>query len=196
VDSPVSTKQEWVMTQEVFDRLLTCLDADREQAGQRYVRLRAKIVKYFEWRGAAFPDKEADETINRVARRIGEGQEIHNLNSYLYGVARLVFAESLRKQQKEQEAHGHASALGALDMYAGLDAEERRACLDRCLQALSAESRELILGYYEDEAGRKIEARKRLAARLGIQLNALRIRAHRIRIGLEACVRECVGQAA
>ena len=77
-----------------------------------------------------------------------------------------------------------------------LDAKARGECLSRCLQALSEESRALIIEYYDDERGKKIERRRRLAARLGIPLNALRIRAHRIRIGLEACVRECVGRRA
>ncbi len=184
------------MTQEAFDRLLASLDADREQAGRKYIRLRFKIVKYFEWRGAAFPDREADVTINRVARRIEEGQDVHNLNAYFYGVARRVFAESLKAQRREQEALGCLSAVSPQESDADLDAEERRACLDRCLQALPEETRELIVEYYEEEKGKKVEHRKRLAARLGIPLNALRIRAHRIRVGLEACVRECVGQPA
>lgn len=194
MESPVSTKQEWVITPEAFECLLASLDADREQAGQKYVRLRLKLVKYFEWRGAAFPDREADVTINRVARRIAEGQEIHNLNAYAHGVARLVFSEWRRAYQKEREAFGSAPPVEAQEPEAGLDAEAQSACLDRCLRALPEETRALILGYYEEEKGRKIERRKRLAARLGIPLNALRIRAHRIRVGLEACMHECVGQ--
>ena len=196
MDSPVSTKQEGVMTQEAFDRLLASLDTDREQAGQKYVCIRLKIVKYFEWRGAAFPDREADVTINRVARQIEEGKEIHNLNAYFYGVARLVFIESLRAQRKEQEVLRHAPTVESPETDTDLDAEERRKCLDRCLQALPEESRALIIEYYQDEKKKKIEGRKRIAARLGIPLNALRIRAHRIRLGLEACVRECIGQHA
>ena len=181
------------MTQEAFDHLLASLDADREQAGQKYVRLRVKIVKYFEWQGSAFPDREADVTLNRVARRIWEGQEVSNLNAYSYGVARLVLAEARRSQQKEREALEQAPAVEASETDTCLQEEARRNCLDRCLQALPQESRDLIIGYYEDDKGRKIERRKQLAARLGIPLNALRIRAHRIRVGLEACVRECVG---
>jgi DNA-directed RNA polymerase specialized sigma24 family protein len=196
VDPHVSTKQEWVITQEAFERLLASLDADRERAGQEYVRLRLKLVKYFEWHRAAFPDRAADVTINRVARRIEEGQEVNNVSAYCYGVARLVFAESLRVQQKEREAFGFAPVTEAQEAETDLDAEVRRACLDRCLQELPEESRDLILGYYEGEGGAKIECRKRLAARLGIQLNALRIRAHRIRVGLESCVRACAGQQA
>lgn len=196
VDPNTSTKQEWVITQGALDCLLASLDPDRDQAGQKYVRLRLKLVKYFEWRGATFPDREADVTINRVARRIEEGQEVHSLNAYCYGVARLVFSESLKAQRKEREALECAPSLESQGAEADLDAEVRRACLDRCLGALNEESRDLIIGYYDDEKGRKIERRKRLAARLGIPLNALRIRAHRIRVGLEACVRECVGQHA
>jgi DNA-directed RNA polymerase specialized sigma24 family protein len=184
------------MTQEAFDLLLASLDPDREQAGQKYVRLRLKLVKYFEWRGAAFPDREADVTMNRVARRIEEGQAIHSVGAYSYGVARLVFSESLKARQKEREALECAPSAEFQETEADLDAEARRACLDRCLQALPEENRALIIGYYDDEKGRKIERRKRLAARLGIPLNALRIRAHRIRAGLEVCVRECVGQHA
>lgn len=197
MESHVSTKQEWVITPEAFECLLASLDADREQAGQKYVRLRLKLVKYFEWRGAAFPDREADVTINRVARRIEEGQEVHNLNAYAHGVARLVFSEWLRAYQKEREAFGSAPFVEVQEEpEASLDMEAQSACLDRCLRALPEETRALILGYYEEEKGRKIERRKHLAARLGIPLNALRIRAHRIRGGLEACMRECVGQHA
>ena len=184
------------MTQGAFDRLLSSLDPDREQAGQKYVRLRLKLVKYFEWRGAAFPDREADVTINRVARRIEEGQEVHSLNAYCYGVARLVFSECLRAQQKEREALEGAPSAEAQEAEDDLGDQVRRACFDRCLQALTKENRDLIIEYYDDEKGRKIERRKRLAACLGIPINALRIRAHRIRVGLEACVRECVGQHA
>lgn len=183
------------MTQEAFDRLLASLDADREQAGQKYVRLRLKLVKYFEWHRAAFPDREADVTLNRVARRIEEGQPVHSLNAYCYGVARLVFAESLRAQQKEREVFECEPTADAPDE-TDADAEVRSECLERCLRALSDESRDLILEYYEGEKGGKVEGRKRLAKRLGIPLNALRIRAHRIRVSLEACMRECVGQNA
>lgn len=194
MDSHVSTKHEWVMTQEAFDRLLASLDADREQAGQKYVRLRLKLVKYFEWHRAAFPDREADVTLNRVARRIEEGQAVHSLNAYCYGVARLVFAEALRAQQKEREVFECEPTADAPEEEPDSDAELRSQCLDRCLRALPDESRDLILEYYEGEKGGKVEGRKRLAERLGIPLNALRIRAHRIRMSLEACVRECVGQ--
>lgn len=194
-----SLKKEWVLTKEAFDRLLAMLDADREEAGQKYERVRLKLVRYFQWRGGVAPDREADETINRVARRIDEGQDVRNLNAYIYGVAKLVLAESLRAREREMEALGGASAASGAEGPAAdddRDAAERRACLERCLGHLPEASRSLIIEYYQDEKSRKIECRKLLAARLGIPLNALRIRAHRIRVNLEACVRECLGRYA
>ena len=194
MDSPVSVKKKWVLTQEALDGLLTSLDADREQAGKKYERIRLKLVKYFEWRGASFPDGEADETINRVARKIEEGADVHNLDGYFYGVARLVLVESLRAREKEQQALVHVPVVEMNPVDDHPENEKLRACLDRCLRHLSAENRDLIVEYYQEEKSRKIERRKGLAARLGIPLNALRIRAHRIRVGLEACVSECLAQ--
>ena len=195
MDPTVSLKKEWTLTQQAFDRLLDMLDADHEQAGQKYERIRLKLVKYFEWHGAELPDKEADETINRVARKIDEGAEIQNLNAYFYGVARLVFAESLRAREKQEEAFRQLSTV-ELPEDQNVEAAQRQECFDLCLRRLPEENRSLILEYYQDEKSDKIKRRKHLAARLGIPLNALRIRAHRIRLGMETCVSRCMGQNA
>src|SRR5579863_10153854 len=53
------------------------------------------------------------------------------------------------------------------------------------------ESSQLIMKYYQGDKQARIEARRDLATRLGIPLNALRIRAHRIRVHLEGCVEQC-----
>jgi DNA-directed RNA polymerase specialized sigma24 family protein len=68
-------------------------------------------------------------------------------------------------------------------------------CLERCLDSLSRPERQLILEYYLGEKRVKIDRRSELATRLGITMNALSIRACRIRHKLEACVRECFGKA-
>jgi DNA-directed RNA polymerase specialized sigma24 family protein len=72
----------------------------------------------------------------------------------------------------------------------------RLRCLERCLGKLPIQSQNLILKYYHDEKRAKIDRRKQLAEALGIPVNALRIRAHRIRTTLENCVRGCVTEAA
>jgi DNA-directed RNA polymerase specialized sigma24 family protein len=69
--------------------------------------------------------------------------------------------------------------------------EQRHACLDRCLQSLSAEQRELAIEYYRDARRQRIERRRALAARLSISMNALAIRACRVRDALRRCVDAC-----
>lgn len=71
----------------------------------------------------------------------------------------------------------------------------RYECFERCLQSLPDENRDVILEYYQEEKRSKIDRRKTLAERLGVPLNALRIRACRIRAKLETCVGDCVGQS-
>ena len=192
MDPPASLKKEWALTQQAFDRLLAMLDKDRDRAGEKYESVRLRLVKFFQWSGAIDPDVEADETLNRVARKIEEGANIYNLNAYIQGVAKLVKAESLRNPIRRhldiEEAYGLAATIEE-----DPEKTERRVCLDRCLENLPEESREIIIIYYENERGIRIECRKRLAARLGITSNALRINAHRIRMGLESCVLECLG---
>jgi len=60
------------------------------------------------------------------------------------------------------------------------------------VRILEAEDRELIVGYYHGEQRAKINNRRAMAAKLGVSMNALSIRACRIRDKLEACVRKCL----
>jgi DNA-directed RNA polymerase specialized sigma24 family protein len=192
VDPPTSLKKEWALTKEAFDGLLAMLDKNRDRAGQKYEAVRLRLVKFFQWSGAIEPDVLADETLNRVARKIEEGANIYNLNAFIQGVAKLVKAESLRNPIRK-----HLDIEEAYDLAAPIDEDpektERRVCLDRCLGNLPEENREVIIIYYENEKGIRIECRKRLAARLGMTANALRINAHRIRMSLETCVKACLG---
>jgi hypothetical protein len=64
-------------------------------------------------------------------------------------------------------------------------------CLEECLAKLATPDRDLILGYYCGEQRTKIENRRGLAATLRLSVNALSIRACRIRNKLELCVRQC-----
>ena len=186
------THGKWSLTQEAFDKLLVCFSPDRDEAGKQYEITRAKLVRFFEWRASGAPEERVDETINRVARKIDEGQPIDNLIGYLYGVARLVFMEGLKEQERaplplETVDTSHYAPLAEDE-----GPESRLLCLDQCLETLPPESRNLILEYYQEEKRAKIEIRKQLAERLRIPLNALRIRAHRIRLDLEKCLTECL----
>ena len=184
----------WAITQEAFDLLLDKLDGDRERAGERYEMVRRKLVKFFELRGGDAPEEHADETLNRVARKLAEGEEVENLNAYAVGVARLLLKEVFKRRVRERAALAQIRP-GDASPHPAEDEEPLRPlsdCLTQCLEKLPAQSRSLIVDYYEHEREGRIERRKAVARALGIELNALRIRAHRIRTELEDCVRACV----
>ena len=193
MDSSSQKKESGFLEQAAFDKLLAQFDADRDRAGDKYEMIRLKLVRFFEWRGSVFPEDNADQVINRVARRIDEGEEIRDLKNYFYGVARLLFLETLKEQNKE------ATALENLprpqtDSEERDESEPRLECLEMCLRGLTPENRELIIQYYRKERGAKIENRRAMAQGMGIQLNALRIRAHRIKTKIEECINDCLSQ--
>jgi len=185
-------RQKWALNQEAFDKLLVAFDVDRETAGRKYLEIRNNLTRFFEWRGCSFPEDHADETINRMAKRVFEGEAILNHSGYAMGVARLLLLEINKGRQREQSALAEIGA--APDIYVPEDDDESRlTCLRSCLQTLSPDNRELILQYYQGEKGDKIENRKKLLDRLGIPVNTLRMRALRLRERLQACVEECQG---
>jgi RNA polymerase sigma factor (sigma-70 family) len=186
----------WALTTQALNKLLDHFSSDREEAGRQYELMRVKLVRYFEWRSCTASEDHADETINRVARRIDEGENIFNLPAYFSTVARLVFMESLRERERTSIP---LDEIPEISVEQPLEEEQREArlrCLDHCLDKLPVESRMLILKYYHEEKRAKIDLRRQLAEGLGIPLNALRIRAHRLRVILEDCVRNCLAQPA
>ena len=190
----VRPKTEWVLTQAAFDGFLATLDRDRDKAGEKYEHLRFRLLKYFQWCGSEAPDIDADETINRVTRRIYEGQDVYNLTGYIYGVAKLVHAESLKRRNRKRE-FGEGSAIELPAIGAQVEAAHYQHCLEQCLGCLSDEDREVITEYHRYNKAEKIDCRRRLAARLGISLNTLRVKMHRQRMNLEACVQKCLARS-
>lgn len=184
-------RHKWTLTQESFDKLLAILDSDRESAGGKYQELRGSLLRFFEWRGCPFPEEHTDETINRVAKRVSEGEEILNPNGYFHGAARMVLLEIRKEQAKERQALSEL-AHPYTKPYEFGEPEPRVECLERCLAGLSGENRDLILQYYQGTKGAKIKNRKRLTERFKIPINTLRMRALRLREKLQVCVEECL----
>lgn len=193
-DAPArAPRRKWALTQEAFDRLLAAFGDDQESAGKKYLEVRGNLTRFFEWRGCPFPEDHADETMNRVAKRMTEGEEIQNPSGYCMGVARMLLLEINKERAREQQALGemaNAPNVAADDP----ESETRIECLRTCLQNLSADNRDLIVEYYQGEKGTKIENRKRLTERFKVPVNTLRMRALRLREKLQGCVEECLAQ--
>lgn len=188
--------KDWVLTPESFDKLLAAFAPDRDLAAVEYEAARVRLIKLFRWRGVSEAEDAADESLNRVARKLEAGEAVQNLSAYIGGVARLVLLEKLKEKPGVPLEDVAPEALRQAPREPDSAGEQRLACFSRCLGELPAEPRELILNYYGAEAGAaKIENRKKLAARLGLEINALRNRALRVRERLESCIEICSGDS-
>jgi DNA-directed RNA polymerase specialized sigma24 family protein len=178
--------------------LLAILDPDRERAAEKYEAIRRGLRGFFAWRGSVFPDELADETIDRVQRRLAGGATIRvqDPSLYFYGVARNVLRESWARGRSAHQVRAtwallQRSASGASSDPGPDEADRRLDCLGRCLECLPPEARAALLRYYEDQ-GAKADSRRRLAQSLGVAVPALRVRMHRLRLGLERCLQGCL----
>lgn len=169
--------------------MLFWLDPDREQAGRKYETIRTRLIKIFTCRGCHEAEDLADETINRVILKAEQlaPSYVGDPALYFYGVANNVHHEYLRRKTPQAPPLSHEPSE---------ELERSFECLEKCMRNLSPENRELILEYYREERRAKIDRRKRLADKMGIALNALRLRAHRIRESLYVCVQNCLGRNA
>jgi DNA-directed RNA polymerase specialized sigma24 family protein len=180
--------KDWTLTQETLDRLLLWLDPDRDAAGAKYEQIRTRLIKLFTCRGCAEAEDLADETINRVTSKLYQVADGYQGDPalFFYAVAKKIFQEyGRRRRQVAQPPTPAAEGV-----------EQEFACLEECIGTLPAEQRDLVLEYYREDKRAKIDNRRQLAERLGIPINALRIRAHRIRAVLQQCVEDCLTRQA
>jgi len=176
-----------------FEKLLRQFSADRDEAGELYEFARRKLIRFFEWRSIGSAEECVDEVMERAARRIDEGQKIDNLMAYLFGIARIVYKEKLRERDRTPQSLDETRPdVRPSNTPEPVEPDERQLCFDKCLAELPPDNRDLILDYFEGTGGAKIRSRQGIADRLGIPLNALRIRVHRIRKSLEDCIAECL----
>lgn len=192
-------QEERILTQVAFTRLLEWLDSGTDSHGETYLEMRRRLVAYFDRRNRPGADELADETLNRIGKTLEKSGTIAITPParYCYVVARFVLLEDIRRgrrylQVDEARTPHVLESARPLDMDDAVSRQEQRLeCLDRCLQKLKPEQRELAVEYYRDARRQRIDRRREIAARLGISMNALGIRACRIRSALESCMDDC-----
>ncbi len=184
-------KSEWVLTQEDFDRLLQWLDPDRDQAAEKYEKIRLRLIKIFVGRGCGDDAEElADKTIDRVSRKLKAGDVpgpfVGDKAIYFQSFVNNICHERIRDRQPREipQPPSHSE-----------DIEEEHAYLEKCIGDLEDEERWLIIEYYRFEKTAKIEHRRQLAMQLGIEVKPLRLRVFRIRTRLKHCIEDCRAQA-
>ena len=168
-----------------FDRLLLWLDPNPDLAGELYEKIRWRLIAIFASRGCRIPEELADETIDRVARRVTdiEATYVGDKALYFLGVMNNVHHEYLKRPRLSEFAPPAEDSVVK---------EQTYLCLDKCIEKLTPHGREIIEQYYAAEKRAKIDLRKRIAAALGISNSNLRLRALRIRAKLQVCIERCV----
>lgn len=182
-------RERWSIDALSFDALLAALDPDRTAASAEYERVRRRMIRFFTIHQARSPEDLSDAAFNRLARRIDEGEKIRNARQYLSGIARILLLEDREKRRQEENVMRMAAATAP-------DPHPDQAlpnALEACLATLPTGSRDLLSRYYSAEGRRRIEARRQLAKEMGMELNALRNRALRLRDRLEECVQKRMG---
>src|SRR6266576_96596 len=122
-------KQLKELGQQDFERLLGWLDADRECAGCLYEQIRWRLVTILASRGCALAEELADDTIDRVARRVTAIHETYLVDKALYflGVMNNVHHEYLRRPPPPRLIQTDEDVAAREDIHF---------CLDNCLQRL------------------------------------------------------------
>jgi RNA polymerase sigma factor (sigma-70 family) len=200
-DETFLRRREWTLSKDALQRLLNWLDGGANSGGHAYIEMRRRLRDYFGRKNCRTADDLADETLTRVARRLEEEGITRGETParYCYIVARFVFLEHLRETkvhpmvtQVSGDVAPQPSAPSAADAAESAGTQEKLlACLQKCLQELDPLNRRIITRYYVGSARVKIDNRRELAESLGLSVNALTVRACRIRTRLEACVRRC-----
>jgi RNA polymerase sigma factor (sigma-70 family) len=188
-----------IPTKEKFDVLMDWLGPDREQAGEKYEHIRQSLIKLFSWRGFWNAEDLADETIDRVMKKLPELAETYSGDPalFFYGVARIVVLEQ-RPTKPVADSSLIESVIPAGGNNNSDDAEEVELlhdCLDKCLSELTPENRKLILDYYQEDKRAKIDFRREIAQKMGLEVENLRVRVFRIRASLHKCMDKCLSLA-
>lgn len=175
--------------------LLAWLDPDRDAAGAIYETIREALIQIFTRRGCRAAEDLADRTVDRVIKKLPERLEKGyegDKKLYFYSVARYIAHEYF----SEEAGRVELPLEYLVDPFNPNDEERRllKSCLDTCLQRLSEEDQNLFLAYQDYDKETKIEDRKRLALRMGLEMRQLRTRMFKIRLVLEECIRGCVRQ--
>lgn len=178
------------INQEDFENLLDWLDPNREAAAKKYEVIRLSLIKIFLVRKHFDAEYLADLVFDRVCRKLSEiTSNYHGRKElYFYGVAKKVHLEAQHQVQNEELEINRLS----LENIDEKEADIYIQCLEKCLEKLSVDERKLVIGYYQNERGGKIDDRKELARKSGISIDNLRIKLFRLRSEIKKCVLRCV----
>lgn len=182
------------LTKEAFDRFLTWLHADREEAARQYAALHRRLIIFFDCRGCADSEDLADQTLNRAIQQADDliDSFVGDRASWLYGIAHYIHKEYVRLRANKDGGELPTEIPDTRNPDRESDKELSSLCLDQCLSKLDSDDRDLIVEYYRENKQAKIDHRKQLAEQRGWSVGNLRVRLNRLRNSLQDCLTSCL----
>jgi len=168
-------------TQEDWDRLLHWLDPDPDKAGEKYEKIRRRLIGTFSSRGCFDAEDLSDRSINVVMSK-SEWLEVNYVGDpalYFYAVAKKIYLEDLKKKPPPKLPPPDPESP---------EVEQLSDILDECLEELLSGERDVVLRYQQFEGQQRIQNRKRLAEELQLSRNALRIKVCHLHSRLKQCI--------
>lgn len=179
--------KDWELTEQQFNNLLDWLGEDRDIAAGKYALIQLRLVRFFAARGCADAENLADKCINIVTAKLGElGAYVGDRALYFLGVAKYVLLEDEREKRRVPPPPPPSP-----DPEPEPDPDLDN-CLEVCLAGLPSDDRLLVLNYEEGEKQGRIQNRRQISRDLGISINALRIKIHRLHQHLRQCIEQCL----
>lgn len=174
--------KERELTPEAFELLLKWLDPDRDKAGEQYEAIRHRLATFFYGRRCLDADDLTDRTITVVADKVPQLIDHYKDKPvyYFMGVARKIYQEHLRSERRTPRPPPPPAGW----------TEQDYQCLEQCLVKLEPGARRM----FETYCGGQGCNREGLTGEYGISLNALRIRVHKLKNKLRACIRDCLNR--
>lgn len=187
-----------ISSEEAFRSFLHTISPEHSHAGEKYVELRERVERFFEWRECKNVEELTDIVFDRIIRKISQGEIVENAEAYSVAVAKFVLLEYRREAAYRSELDDDLTIAASQVIESNSDDDQKSSrrfeCLDRCLEGLSGEDRNLLIGYFDTQEDTMIATRKTLATKAGITLNSLRIRISRLKTKLEKCVKDCCSE--
>lgn len=186
-----------------FELLLKAVRRPGREASEDYQRIRNKLCRFFGAYAVVDPDELADESIDRVAQKLGSGTVLDlTSDSYFLTVARFVLLEHRRKHLNravsldDEDTHYEPSYDPVEEAERTNERIKREIGLDAvaaCRSKLSDEEIEILDTYNGGSGREKIDRRNALAAKLGKTKEALIVAVSRINTKIKNCVKQKLG---
>lgn len=170
--------------------------------------LRKKLVLYFAGRSMSPAEDYADDVILRALTKISEGEEVEDINKYVFGIAKFVRMEAFREPKKvsldpsgfipdESEENKPGRRLPqqlVVGPHEIAEDPEDKVCLRKCLAVLEEHKRNMLVGFYKIKGTDKNhkEQRKQLANDNGMSTDTLYTNICRLRKRVGDCVGKCL----